>query len=319
MFSNCGTIFARFQGKCQCMKSEFVAVGKILVNSVKKYQKDEPVKLAGTTAFFTIFAIAPIFIIITSILGLLIGQEKISEKIFSELDSLIGTQGTEFIESIVDNFRDTDRNIMGTIVGIVIFLISSTTFFTILQNSLNSIWRVRAKPKSNILNALKDRVLSFGLILSIGFIMLISLIIDAALGIFGDFLQGYIDGYALMLMRIINYVVSFIILIIVFALIFKYLPDIKIQWKVIWVGAIVTAVLFTIGKYLIGLALGLSNIGVIYGAAGSAVVFLLWVFYSSIILFFGAEITQQYAEYYNYNIKPKAYAVEIEISEKRNE
>jgi membrane protein len=298
------------------MTGRFKAIRKILINSIRNYKKDDPVKLAGTTAFFTIFAIAPIFIIITSVLGLLIGQETVSEKVLSEIESLIGQEGAGFVETIVDNFRDTERNIQGTIIGIIIFLVASTTFFTILQNSLNFVWRIQAKPRNNLLKALKDRVLSFGLIISIGFILLISLIIDAALGIFGDFLQDYIEGYALVLVRILNYIISYGIMIIIFALIFKYLPDTKIKWQVIWVGAIVTATLFTAGKYLIGLGLGLSNIGVIYGAAGSAVIFLLWVFYSSLILFFGAEITKQYAEYYNFKIMPKDYAVKFELSEK---
>ena len=298
------------------MTSRFNAIRKILANSIRNYKKDDPVKLAGTTAFFTIFAIAPIFIIITSVLGFIFGQDTVSEKVLVELESLIGQEGTGFIETIVGNFRDTERNIQGTIIGVIIFLIASTTFFTILQNSLNFVWRIKSKPRNNFLKALKDRVLSFGLIISIGFILLISLVIDGALGIFGDFLQGYIEGYALLLIRIINYIMSFGIMIIIFALIYKYLPDTLIEWRVIWVGAIVTAILFTAGKYLIGLGLGLSNIGVIYGAAGSAVVFLLWVFYSSLILFFGAEVTKQYAEYYNFKIKPKDYAVEFEVSEK---
>jgi membrane protein len=297
------------------IKSRLSAVRKIIVRSIKKYQKDDPVKLAGTTAFFTIFAIAPIFIIITAVIGFVIGEDTISDRIYEELNSLIGTEGAGFVATIVENFRETDRNILGTIIGVSVFLIASTTFFTILQNSLNHIWRVRAKPKSNIIKALKDRLLSFGLILSIGFILLVLLIIDAALSFFGDFLENYIDQYALVLIRPINIAISFGLLVLIFALIYRYLPDTRIQWKVTWVGAIVTAVLFIAGRHIIGLMLGIANIGVMYGAAGSAVIFLLWVFYSSIILFFGAEITQQYAEYYNYDIQPKDYAVRIEISE----
>jgi membrane protein len=297
------------------IKSRLSAVRKIIVRSIKKYQKDDPVKLAGTTAFFTIFAIAPIFIIITAVIGFVIGEDTISDRIYEELNSLIGTEGAGFVATIVENFRETDRNILGTIIGVSVFLIASTTFFTILQNSLNHIWRVRAKPKSNIIKALKDRLLSFGLILSIGFILLVLLIIDAALSFFGDFLENYIDQYALVLIRPINIAISFGLLVLIFALIYRYLPDTRMQWKVTWVGAIVTAVLFIAGRYIIGLMLGIANIGVMYGAAGSAVIFLLWVFYSSIILFFGAEITQQYAEYYNYDIQPKDYAVRIEISE----
>jgi membrane protein len=291
------------------------AVRKIIVRSIKKYKIDDPVKLAGTTAFFTIFAIAPIFIIITSVIGLVMGEDTISDRIYGELESLIGTEGTDFVATIVENFRGTDRNIVGTIIGVFVFLIASTTFFTILQNSLNHIWRVRAKPRSNILKALKDRLLSFGLILSIGFILMVLLVIDAALSYFGDFLENYIDQYAIVLLRPVNIAFSFGLLILMFALIYRYLPDTRMKWKVTWVGAIITAVLFIAGRYIIGLMLGIADIGIMYGAAGSAVIFLLWVFYSSIILFFGAEITQQYAEYYNYDIQPKDYAVRIEISE----
>lgn len=298
------------------MNRKISAFRKILVNSVRDFKKDDPVKLAGTTAFFTIFAIAPIFIIIVSVLGLVIGEEEVNKKLFAELNSLIGSEGAGFIRTIVDNFRDADRNITGTIIGIIVFLIASTTFFTILQNSLNFVWRIKARPRNNLVKALKDRLLSFGLILSIGFILMVSLVIDAALGIFGDFLQEYMEGFAYMLIRVLNFIVSFVIMILIFALIYKYLPDTHIAWKVTWVGSFVTAVLFTAGKSLIGLGLEASNIGVIYGAAGSAVVFLLWVFYSSIILFFGAEITRQYALYHNYKIKPKDYAYEFEISEK---
>ncbi len=293
-----------------------LAVRKIVVRALKQYQKDDPIKLAGTTAFFTIFAIAPIFIIITSLLGIILEEDEITRRILDEIESLIGGEGAEFVETIVENFRGTERNIPGTIIGLAVFLIASTTFFTILQNSLNFIWRIRAKPRSNLLKALKDRLLSFGLILSIGFILLVLLIVDAALAFFADFLTEYIDEYAIVLIRILSIIVSFGVLTLIFALIYKYLPDTKIKWKVTWIGAIITAALFVVGRYVIGLALGMADIGVMYGAAGSVVIFLLWVFYSSIILFFGAEITRQYASYFDYDIKPKDYAVRIEISEK---
>ncbi len=297
------------------IKENVHAVGKILKSSFIKYRKDDPIRLAGTTAYFTIFAIAPILIIIISILGIIFEEQTISNKIYNELNTLVGTQGTHFIKSIIQNFRRTDRDLLGTIIGVAVFLIASTTFFNVLQNALNFIWRVRAKPKNNFFKTLKDRLLSFGLILSMGFILLVSLVIDAALSFLKDFLSNYLENYTLLLIRSLNFIISFGILTFIFALIYKFLPDTKIKWRVTWTGSIITAVLFTIGKYLIGIILGASNINVMYGAAGSVVAFVLWVFYSSIILFFGAEITQQYAEYYNFDIKPKNYAVQIEINE----
>jgi membrane protein len=297
------------------MKEKFKAVRSILKKSIKEYKKDDPVKLAGSTAYFTIFAIAPIFIIITAILGFFVKEEVITEKIYEELNQLIGTQGTEFVKPVVENFQDTERNIVGTIIGILVFLFASTTFFIILQNSLNYIWRIKAKPKNNLLKALKNRLLSFGLILSIGFILLVLLIIDAGLAFFSDFLTNYIDEYALYFLKPLNYVVSFGVLVLIFALIYRFLPDAYIRWRVTWVGAIITAVLFSAGKYLIGIVLGASDVGLLFGAAGSAVIFILWVFYSSLILYFGAEVTKQYATHYNYHIRPKDYAVKFEISE----
>jgi membrane protein len=301
------------------MKEKFKAVRIILINSVKGYKKDDPLKLAGTTAYFTIFAIAPIFIIITAILGFFVNKDIIIDKIYEELNQLIGSQGTEFVQPVVENFQDTERNIIGTIIGVLVFLFASTTLFIILQNSLNYIWRIKSKPKNNLLKALKNRLLSFGLILSIGFILLVLLIIDAGLAFFSDFLTNYIDEYALYFLKPLNYVVSFAVLVLIFALIYRFLPDANIRWRVTWVGSIITAVLFSAGKYLIGIGLGATDVGLLFGAAGSAVIFILWVFYSSLILYFGAEVTKQYASYYNYDIRPKDYAVKFEISEVEDE
>jgi len=297
------------------MKKKLKSVWKILLRSVKGYKKNDPIKLAGTTAFFTIFAVAPILIILISVLGFVLEEDTVRQRIFEEVESVIGLQGAEYIETLVDNFRNQQLTTIGTIIGILLFLIASTTFFTVLQNSLNFVWRVKAKPRSNILKALKDRLLSFGLILSIGFVLLVMFVGDLALSYFTDFLERYIDEYAFVLIRPISIVFSFAIMVLIFALIYKYLPDTKTKWNVIWVGAIVTALLSIIGRYIIGFVLGMADIGIMYGAAGSVVIFILWVFYSSLILFFGAEVTKQYASYYNIDIMPKDYAVKIKIQE----
>jgi membrane protein len=297
------------------MKKKLKSVWKILLRSVKEYKKNDPIKLAGTTAFFTIFAVAPILIILISVLGFVLEEDTVRQRIFEEVESIIGLQGAEYIEKLVDNFRNQQQTTIGAIIGILVFLIASTTFFTILQNSLNFVWRVKAKPRNNLLKALKDRLLSFGLILSIGFVLLVMFVGDLALSYFTDFLEGYIDEYAFILIRPIGIVFSFAIMVLIFALIYRYLPDTKTKWNVIWVGAIVTALLFIIGRYIIALGLGMADIGIMYGAAGSVVIFILWVFYSSLILFFGAEVTKQYASYYNIDIMPKDYAVKIKIQE----
>ena len=272
-------------------------------------------RLAGTTAFFTVFAMAPIIIIIVSVVGILLGQEQIQEKVFTEVNKLIGEKGSQYMRNLVANYHDANRGVTGTIIGFIIFIFTSTTFFTVLQKSINSIWRIRAKPTRGILKSLKDRLRSFGLILILGFVMLVSLIIDAAISFSREFINDILPNLTFLLIKIGNFIVSFGIVMIIFAMIYKFLPDAKIKWNVTWAGSFITTVLFVIGKFIIGLILGYINISVMYGAAGSFVVILLWVFYSSIIFFYGAEITQQYAALYAKKIEPKDYAVKIEIKE----
>ncbi|MCB2197219.1 MAG: YihY/virulence factor BrkB family protein [Bacteroidetes bacterium] len=297
------------------MKKRFKQSVKLLSKAAKKFKKDDPVRLAGTTAYFAIFAMAPIIIIIVSATGLLLGQEEIQQKIFIEIDQLIGNQGTEYIEELVKNYQGTTKNLVGTIVGFIIFIFTSTTFFTVLQKSLNHIWRIRVKPSSGLLKLLYDRLLSLGLILSLGFILLVSLLIDTALAILKDYINSVLPDITVSLLEIGNVIISFGVILLIFALIYKFLPDVKIKWKVTWMGSLITTILFFLGKWLIGIAIANSNIGVMYGAAGSLVVILLWIFYSSLIFFFGAEITQQYAEMFSHTIEPQENAVKIEINE----
>lgn len=301
------------------MKEKFKQVFRLLKRAARKYDKDNPLQLAGTTAYFAVFAMAPLIIIIVSVAGILLGQDQIQTKLFQEINNFLGDQSTQYIRNLVENFQNTRKSIIGTIVGFVIFIFIATTFFAVLQKSLNYIWGIRAKPKHNLLKALYDRLISFGLILSLGFIMLVSFIVDAAISIFKDFMHDKFPNLTILIIEVGNYIISFAIVMLIFAMIYRFLPDAHIKWRVTWVGAFITALLFVIGKALISFGLGSTNIGAIYGAAGSLVVILLWVFYSSLIFFFGAEITQQYAEMYSHDIKPKDYAVKVEISEVSSE
>jgi membrane protein len=301
------------------IKKNILQVLELLKRAARKYKKDNPLQLAGTTAFFAVFAMAPLIIIIISVTGILLGQEQIQTKLFDEINNVLGQQSTEYIQTIVENFQNRRTNIIASIIGFVIFIFISTTFFSVLQKSLNAIWGIRAKPKHNFLKTLYDRLISFGLILSLGFIMLVSLIIDAALSLFQDFMHQRFPDFTILLIEGGNFILSFGIIWLIFALIYRFLPDVHIKWKVTWMGALITTILFIVGKALIGFGIGSTNIGSIYGAAGSLVVILLWVFYSSMIFFFGAEITQQYAEMYSHTITPKDFAVRIEIHEVINE
>ncbi|MFW6351482.1 MAG: YihY/virulence factor BrkB family protein [Bacteroidota bacterium] len=297
------------------MENKLRRVFELFRRAIRRYKKDNPVQLAGTTAFFAVFAMAPVIIIVVSAAGILLGQDQIQTKLFEQIDNFLGEQGMKYIRSIVENFQDTQKSIFGVIVGFIIFIFISTTFFSILQNSLNFVWRIRAKPRHNILKALYDRVISFGLILSLGFVMLISFIVDAAMSLFNDFMYESFPEFTVLIIEVGNSIFSFAIVMIFFAMIYRFLPDAYIKWRVTWVGALITTILFLLGKAIISFGLGSTNIDAMYGAAGSLVVILLWVFYSSLIFFFGAEITQQYAEMYSLDIKPKDYAVMIEINE----
>ncbi|MFN2396528.1 MAG: YihY/virulence factor BrkB family protein [Bacteroidales bacterium] len=297
------------------MKEKLKQVFGLIKRAAKKYKKDNPLQLAGTTAFFAIFAIAPLTIIIVSVAGMLLGQEETQTKLYAEIDQFFGGQGAQYIRSIVENLENKRKGIIATIVGFSIFIFISTTFFSVLQSSLNHIWRVRAKPGNNLLRALYDRLISFGLILILGFVILVSIIMDAARSLFKDYMQESFPDLTILIIEVGNFVFYFAITMVIFATIYRFLPDARIKWRVTWVGAFITALLFVAGKAIISFGLGSINIGAIYGAAGSLVVILLWVFYSSLIFFYGAEITQQYAEMYSHDIKPKDYAVRIEINE----
>lgn len=297
------------------MKVKVKQIWTLIKLAGNRYQKDNPVQLAGTTAFFAVFAMAPLIIIIVSLTGIWLGQEEIQTKLFEQINQFLGEQGAHYIQGIVENFQDTRTSITATIVGFVIFIFISTTFFSVLQASLNNIWRIRAKPRNNLLKTLYDRLISFGLILILGFIMLVSFMIDAALSLFKDYLHDSFPRLTIVIIHVGNFIVFFAIVMVIVALIYRFLPDAHIKWKVTWVGAFITALLFVAGKAIISFGLGSTNIGAMYGAAGSLVIILLWVFYSSLIFFFGAEITQQYAELYSHDIKPKDNAVRIEINE----
>jgi len=290
-------------------------VWKILKSSAKKFGKDKPVELASTLAFFTILAMPPILIILITILGWIMGEQDASQEVYTQVRALVGQEGTGMIRDVVASYRGTERDTLGMIIGIVVFVMAATTFFVTIQNSLNTIWKVKPKPKSNLLKILIDRSISIGIIISLAFIIMVSLLLDAAVAIMGQYISEFVPWMDESLIYGLDIIISLSLSTLVFMILFKFLPDARIKWRVTFVGALITAVLFTIGKFLIGLGLGNSDVGNMYGAAGSVVIVLLWVFYSSMILFFGAEITQQYAEQMDKTIRPKEHAVKIETRE----
>jgi membrane protein len=289
---------------------------KILVQTGKSFIADSPFGLASTTAYFAIFSIAPILIIIISVFGYFAGDTTIRYKLFEELNSLIGQESTEVLKNAIENYQITEKSHIGTIIGIAFFVFSATTLFSTMQGSINYMWRVKVKSnlKMNIFKLIRDRVLSFGVILTLGFILLVSLVVDAVIAYLKDFLTTYFSEDLLFLAQILNIFVSLAIISTVFAVIYHFLPDVKVRWNASWYGAVFTAVLFTAGKFIIGYVVGSNELGAVYGAASSFIGILLWVYYTSLIFYFGVELTRQFSIFYKHDNKLLNYAVPFRIT-----
>ncbi len=279
-------------------------------DTLKEWQEDKAARLAAALSYYTAFSIAPLLIIVIAIAALVLGQDAAQGEIVSQLKGLIGLQGAEAIQEMIKNSRKPTEGIIATIISFVILAFGATGVFTELQDALNTIWEVAPKPGQGVKAVVKNRFLSFAMILGIGFILLVSLVLSSALAGLSNYFGHYLPDVVL-IARIANFVISFAVITLLFAMIYRVLPDVKIAWGDVWLGAAITSLLFSIGKWGIGLYLGNSSVGSTYGAAGSFVVFLLWVNYSAQILFFGAEFTQVYANKYGSQIRPDKNAIPL--------
>jgi membrane protein len=278
--------------------------------TVTEWWNDNTLRLAASLAFYTIFSLAPMVIIVIALAGIIFGEEAAAEHLVRQVEWLVGPQGREAIHQLSLGF-DPEGSRWTILLGLVMLFIGSTAVFAELQSALNQIWDVEPHPSRCAFRGfLSDRVRSFGIVLGVGFLLLVSLVISAALAAAHDFLDDHLGELA-WLWRGLNIAASFLIIALLFAMIYKYLPDVWITWQDVSIGAVVTALLFTLGKYLIGLYLGQAAFGSAYGAAGSFIVLLIWVYYSALISFFGAEFTQVYARRYGSHIHPRPYAVRI--------
>lgn len=283
----------------------------VIKKAAKNFKKNDPITLAGALAFFTIFASPPILITIIYLAGLITGEEMANRELFAIISSSVGPEGADLIRNIIQNYIVEGLNLFQKMISIVIFVFAASTYFIIIQKSLNRIWEVKSRPDNNLKRVLKDRIISVILIFLMGVIFLLSLVLELSLAYLSNNIREFVPWTTEFSINIAGYLVSFLAVMIILAMIYKFLPDVIIEWKVVWVGAAVTAFLFSLGKFLITLGLTGSNIQNMYGSAGSTAIFLLWVFYSSIILFFGAEITLQYARSFAETIQPKDHAVKI--------
>ncbi len=283
-------------------------IWQVLKTTCVEWWNDDTFRFAASLAFYTIFSLAPVLLIAVGVASLFLTRETATEKIIAEVQKMIGNNGADAIKQVLDASSGFGKSISAIAAGIVTFLLGASAVFAELQTALNRIWDVESDPKSGIiLKVLFDRLRSFTIALGVGFLLLVSLVLSAALTALHDYLNNWMPGVPA-LWQGVNIVVSFLAVGLLFAMIYKYLPDAKITWTNVWIGAAVTAALFTTGKYVISLYLGQTAMGSAFGAAGSFAVLLIWIYYSALICFFGAEFTQVYARRNGRGIQPKESA-----------
>jgi membrane protein len=286
----------------------------LLKQTASEWVEDDAPSLGAALAYYTVFSLAPLMTIAIAIAGFFFGKEAAQGQIFDELRVLLGEEGGKAVEEMVQSASaQPTAGVVATIISVIILLFGASGVFGQLQASLNRMWGVKPKPGRGVLGMIKDRLLSFGFTLVVGFLLLVSLLLTAGIALVADWLGGLMPGSET-LAQILNLVLSLAMITLLFATIFKFLPDAKIAWHDVWIGAFLTALLFTIGKFALGIYLGKSGVASSYGAAGSLIVLLLWVYYSSQILFFGAEFTQVYANRFGSRVAPADNAVPVRQS-----
>jgi len=262
--------------------------------AVTSWSTDYAPSMGAALAYYTVFSIAPLLLIVISVAGLVFGEEAARGAIFEQLSGLMGAEGATAIQGLLKSVNKPAEGIIATVMGVVLLVLGATTVFRELQDALDRIWRAPARPQSGVVGMVRTRLLSFGLIMGIGFLLMVTLVLSAALAALGKWWAPIFGGWALVA-QFVNFAFGFALTTVGFALIYKIMPRAQVQWRDVWVGAAVTALLFTVGKHLIGLYIGRSSVASGFGAAGSLVIVLVWVYYSAQIFLLGAEFTWVYA------------------------
>jgi len=281
---------------------------QILKETGLEWYEDEVPRLAASLAYYTLLSTAPLSLLCVSIVGFFFGEKAARGQIVEQIGAVTGPEAATAIQGIILNAHQSNAGLFSTLLGVGLLLIGASGAFGELQTALNTMWNVKPKPGRGIRGFVRDRFLSFTMVLGVAFMLLASLIISAALSAIGRYLSHSLPGGELV-WQVLNFLLSFAVITVLFALIFKVVPDAKIRWRDVGVGAAVTALLFSIGKLLLALYLGKSTVASPYGAAGSIVIFVIWVYYASQILFLGAEFTQVYTRTLGKPIRPAANAV----------
>jgi len=278
--------------------------------ALKEWWLKDPFRESAVIAYYSIFSLPGLLLIIITLAGYFFGRDVANSRVIDQFTKMLGTETAEQIQNIIISASEKGSSIWTTLFGLAIILFAATGVFAQFQKSLNNIWGVKTDVnKSDIMIFLKVRLFSIGVIVSIGFILIVSLVISALLSAFGNWLSSHFSESIVVVLQAINFMVSLAILSVLFALMFKFLPDAKIKWKYVWIGSTVTALLFEIGKFGLGYYFGKANPGTGYGAAGSVILILLWASYSSMIVFLGAEFTHAYAKLYSEKLIPKENAI----------
>ncbi|CAN5173041.1 YihY/virulence factor BrkB family protein [soil metagenome] len=300
-------------------KGFFSNAWTVLTDSFNGFMDDRCLKLSAALAYYTIFSLAPLLVLIMSLASIFLGEEAIQGQIFGQINGLVGNEAAKQIQDMIKSVGLSGKTSTALIVGIVTLVIGATSIFVEIQDSVNLIWRVKAKPKRGWLKLLKDRLLSSSLIVSLGFLLLVSLVVNGIVLALSGQLTRFLPGLGVYVVSAINFAISTIVVTILFGVIFKVLPDAKIAWKDVRWGAFFTALLFMLGRYLIGLYIDTTGTSSTYGAAGSLIVILTWIYYTAAILYFGAEFTQAYANHFGIKIEPADYAVYVEQTERERD
>ena len=285
-------------------------LGSLFKRALAGWWNDEVPRLGASLAYYTLFSLAPILVIAIAIGGLVFGEEAVRGEIVGQIQGLLGRRGAEAVQSMLEGAARPSSSVAATVVGVITFFITATGAFLELQTALNTIWRVKPVATGSFFRTLvMQRLISFALVVALGFLLVTSLLVSAALAAVHKYMGNAFPG-VVVLWEALNVVVSLGVITLLFAMVYKVLPDVKLTWGDVWIGGLVTAGLFTIGKLLIGLYLGTTSIASAYGAAGSVIVILVWVYYSAQVVLLGAEFTREYVEMFGRKPPPEEFAVE---------
>jgi membrane protein len=292
---------------------------KVLMATFSGFGSDNGLKLSASLAYYTVFSLAPLLILVISLAGLFLGPDAATNRLYPQIEHYVGAQAAMQIQDMLKALQLSGKTGIAVIIGVATLLLGASSIFLEIQDSLNIIWRVKAKPKRGWVKMLQNRFLSFSLIISLGFLLLASLLVNLLISALSDRLTHFLPGVTTIIVEGINLFITFVVISVLFAIIFKFLPDVKIKWKDVRSGAMFTAILFMIGQYIISLYIQYTAQGSTYGAAGSLIVILVWIYYTSAILYIGAEFTQVYAEAIGSRIEPAEYAVHVQQTEVERE